>query len=157
MADTKRPASVGKEWLAWWALRGDEPLDCLTEYFAFAHDRLGQFVVANREHLSPEDEQFLAGLRLTLIGLEGAAKADGSTEYKFAWTRVRRGPPINRHQRAVHGHEVAGWVEREVAAGKQQEQAVLEAVEKFSLSRAEVFSWLAHRRRWAGKSPNSQD
>lgn len=145
MAETKRDPSVGKEWLAWYALQGDEPLECVAEYLDFASQSLGKLCAAKQEALTPDERKFLAGLHLMLIGLSSAATGDGGTEYRLTFKR-KRGKPINRHDRALLGHKVAGWVEREVRAGKQQEQAVLEAVENFGLSRAEIFAWLKHRR-----------
>lgn len=159
MVNTKRDPSIGKEWLAWWALQGDEPLDCIPDYLRDANEYLGDFLAANRDELTPDDHHFFAGLRLALIGLAGAARGDGSTEYKLDFKRARRGKPINKMDRALQGNGAASWVEREIEHGKQQEQAVLEAVEQFGLSRAEIFSWLKHQRaiRRRANSSNSQD
>ncbi|WP_126172861.1 hypothetical protein [Altericroceibacterium xinjiangense] len=158
MADTKRDPSVGAEWLAWWALQGDEPLECVLDYLEEAEEELGKLIAEN-DRLSRADDNFLSGLHLVLIGLAGAIRGEGETVYKLEFKRARRGKPINTHERALHGRKVAGWVESEISAGKQQEQAVLEAVELFDLSRAEIFSWLASRRRWLASrnSSNNQD
>lgn len=97
----------------------------------------------------PEDGKFLSGLHLVLIGLASAAKADGNTAFKIDFKRVQRGKPINTYDRALIGHKAAAIVEAAIREGIKQEAAIAQATEETGLSRAEIFSWLKHRRNWA--------
>ncbi|MBS7670977.1 hypothetical protein [Croceicoccus gelatinilyticus] len=147
MAESKRDPSIGKEWLAWYALNGDEPLEFVGEYLMDALPILGGYIAKSRQNMSQEDEAFLSGLHLVLIGLAGAVNGDGSVPYKL--TRAKRGKPINKHDRALNGHRAAAIVESLVALNIKQEAAVAQATEETGMSRAEIFTWLKHRRDWS--------
>jgi hypothetical protein len=148
MVDSKRDPAIGAEWLAWHALQGDEPLEFVGEYLDHAVPLLGQYIARARGSMQAEDAAFLSGLRLVLIGLASAAKADGNTKFKLDFKRVKRGKPINTHDRALTGHRASALVEAYLKNGIKQEAAIAAAIEATDLSRAEIFSWLKHRRNW---------
>lgn len=128
MVERKRDASVGPEWLAYWALQGDEPPECLTEYMKIAAE-VGQV------------ESFLIFL------LAEALDPKGTSDFQLKLVRRKAGKPINRHERAIRGRRAAGMVERLTRDGMKQEAAIAEVKAQTGLSRAEIFAWMKNRRR----------
>jgi hypothetical protein len=149
MAESKRDKSIGAEWLAWYALQGDEPPEFLGLYLDAAAPLLGEYIARERKSIKPKDKEFLSALHLVLIGLASAAKADGNTALKIDLKRVRRGKPIDTFERARIGHKAARIVEAAVSGGIKKEAAIAQATAETGLSRAEIFSWLRHRRHLA--------
>lgn len=115
------------EWLAYWALQGDEPEDCLAAYMKQAAQDgcVHEFLI-----------HYLAD----------CLDQNGASDYQLKLVRRKRGKPINRMDRALRGHRAAGVVERLVNDGVKQEAAIAQASEETGLSRAEIFTWLKHRR-----------
>lgn len=146
MATSKRDPKIGKAWLGWYALEGDEDAAFIHEYVAHAKDVVGDIAHDLAQHLTKEQSEELVGLQLFLLGLDAAMAPRGSSELKIELRRRRAGKPINRFERARKGHQAAAIVERAVAAGAKQEAALADATAATGLSRSEIFTWLKARR-----------
>lgn len=148
MAKPKRnPDIVGKHWLAWHALHGEEDVSFVREYVSHARDLIGDLSADLRPADSRDTKEELVGLHLFLIGLEQGLAEEGTSEFKVTIGRRKPGKPINRTDRANAGHKAAAMVEKAVEAGTKQEAAIADAVQRTGLSRSEIFKWLANRRR----------
>ena len=147
MADYHRdPEVIGYEWAAWWALRGDEPLERVRDCAVDLERRLGQLGAGLYEQNHLESANIVAAAHLFMISLAELLDENGSSEFKATISRRKRGKPINKHERAMVGHRAAGIVRRLVEEGWKQEAALQQATEKTGLSRAETMTWLRAER-----------
>lgn len=149
--ETKRDPKVGKAWLAWFALiDGDEPIECVGDFVADAQARLGDLTRRRRLAIGREDETFLSGLRLFLIGLDAAIKGSPESYHKVEITRQRGAS--NHTEAARLGHRAAALSERLEAANmletgkKLTKNAVADAAAATGLGRTEIYRWRRHRR-----------
>ncbi len=149
MVERKRDPAVGKAWLAWYALQaGDEPTDCVGEFLDEIGPRLGEFLANRSDQLAAEDRQFLSDLRLVLIALAGAAKADKGFAKKIEWKNRTAGRRGDRLKRANDEYQAVALVERLISEGHQEESAVQQAVIDTGISRAEIFARWRYVRAW---------
>lgn len=140
MAESKRDPSVGLDWLAWWAIQGDEDPAFIGEYLEYAQRRLGEIEAADPSRASDD----LTGLRIVLLAILEAMQPDGDTylQVKFSHRKGR----VNKLERAKLGRKAAVLaLRREREDGDPTEAAVAFATEQTGLSRSEVYKW---RRTW---------
>lgn len=147
MVDSKRDPSIGPEWLAWYALQGDEDFEFVHRYLAQAQTDMGKFLAEERNNISRENEKLLSGILLFLIGLEEAADAGGTSDFKMSFVRRKAGKPVNKFERARRGHKAARRVTQLCDEGWKQEAAISQVGDETGLSRSEIFAWLRHRRK----------
>lgn len=151
MVESKRDPAIGAQWLAWWALQGDEPLEFVGDYLGQAAQTLSEYLFRTESEIAPEDEEFLTGLHLVLLGLAAAADDEGKAPFKIVFKNRNKGKPINTFDRARIGNRAASIVEEGVREGCKQESAIAYAMQETGLSRSEIFSWLRHRRNWSNQ------
>lgn len=157
MPETKRDPSIGLDWLAWWALKGDEPIECVADYLAYAEKELGVFVARLSTHVRSQrsndfaraDETFLSGLHLVLLGLISAASDDGQVDFKMQFV-PRPGRPGGGWERVLQEHAAARVAEKLRAEGWKMSSAVTEAVKETGVPRSAIYDRLAKRRLMRG-------
>lgn len=149
MVDGRRdPEQVGYEWAAWWALQGDEPLERVHECAVDLQRKLGDISARLNRQGEHEAEEIVAAANLFLIAIAEILDPNGTSEFKAEIKRRKSGKPINKHERALRGRSAASAVQRLVDGGWKQEAAIHQVVGDTGLSRAEIMTWLASRRRW---------
>jgi uncharacterized protein (DUF58 family) len=146
MAESKRDPSVGKHWLGYWALQGDEDMQFVSEYVSHAKDMVRELIGDPPPLPGRNTQEELTGLLLFLIELELALAEEGSSEFKVQIKRRKPGKPINKLDRANAGHKAAAMVEKAAEAGMKTEAAIADAGDRTGLSRSEIFTWLRKRR-----------
>lgn len=144
---------LGWEWAAWYALQGDVSLDLVHRSAKELQSKLGD--VSARLHTSGDIEgaKTVAAANLFLIAVAELLDNEGTSVFKAAIGKRKRGKPINKHQRALIGHKAAAIVDKLVEQGWKQEAALMEATEKTGLSRAEIMIWLSNDRRMLKMTP----
>ena len=133
------PQQIGYEWCAWYALQGDEPLECVGEAARDLELKLGKLAAGK---LDPEEGAKVASsAHLFMIAVAELLDPEGTSQFKADISRRRKGKPINRQERALRGHRAARIVRTLEADGWKTEAAVQQAIEETGMSRAEVFAW----------------
>lgn len=140
------PEMVGYAWAAWWALRGDEPLERVRECAVDLERQLGQLGVKLHKRLDSNGASVVAAAHLFMIALAELLDEKGTSEFKAKIERRKRGKPINRHERALRGRKAAGIVMELLSEGWKQEAALQQATQQTGLSRAEIMTWLRSSR-----------
>ncbi len=149
----RNPEQIGYEWCAWYALEGDEPLECVAEAARHLEQKLGELAAGA---LGPAEGRKVAGsAHLFMIAIAELLNENGSSQFKAEIKRRRKGKPINQHDRALVGNRAANIVERLVSEEWKQEAAIEQATSETGLSRAEIMTWLA-KRRW-DRAATTQD
>lgn len=144
MAEALR--QVEPEWLAFYALTKDEPLEFALDYLATAHSRLGEAMTLCRDAqgkllVPPEAMAEMSGVHLFLIALAMAADPSVKTAANLRLT-PRRGRP-NRNIVKINDYRKAA---RRINALKPEgyEAAVNEIAKESGLDRSELEAWAAH-------------
>lgn len=140
------PEEVGYQWAAWWALRGDEPLERVHECASDLQAKVGGLLDLIDEGDHQTAGEVIAATHLFLIAIEELLNPDGTSQFKAEIKHRKRGKPNNRHERALRGRQAAAIVQRLVDEGWKQEAAIAQAGSEIELSRAEIMTWLAIRR-----------
>ena len=146
MPDALR-TELGPEWLAYYALTQDEPIEFAEQYLKTAHERVGKVLAQCRGKnvLPPQAAKELADLQLFLMGLAMAADPTKKTPVNLRFVRAKGRPKknivlINRYRAAalnvLRHKEEHGY-----------DSAVTAAVATSGLNRTEVEAWASHLER----------
>ena len=127
MAEAKRDRDkVGLAWLAWWALKGDEDPEFISEFLDLAIRRLGDRVLLGRDELLSDLRMFLIGLKIAL---------DPSSRHGMALTLAKRktgGHPGKSYREKLHLNRAVGFALEHMRRGKSKKEAVGEAMKEMT-------------------------
>lgn len=142
MANQIRDDCVGPHMLAYLALTADEPVTLAMDYLRTAHERLGWALNACRGAVAAEAQAEIAGVRLFLIALAGAANPETKTPVNLTLKR-RKGRPrktiVDVQRLRAAGRQI---LERKEHDGYHS--AAYGAASEFEVDRTEAQAWASH-------------
>lgn len=145
-------SNLSAEWAAYYALQGDEPLECVFEALTQLREQIGLLSAGRLEE--GEASKIISNTHFFLIAIEELFNPRGISIFRAEITKRKRGPIPSRHSIAKRHHKAVSLVRKLQREGWESvEAAVQQASDETGVSRAEIFAWMKGRKFWEENSP----